>query len=366
MAEEEKIFSFRDWMAQNNRAYYSRAFPGKQGDFITSPMAHPAFGGAIARQLIEMDEKLGKPDPFSVYEFGAGTGQLSLNILKTIKEESSDLFPRLSYGISDFSEPASVIQNRFQEEFPEGLNHICFSPYFGSDEFENPEISSGCVLANEFLDALPVHLIVKRGGKYNEVFILEKGGKVEIAEFPPLSEVLNFIESHQIDLPDGVFAEINLEMDHWIQWLSSSLKKGFALIIDYGGIKDEIRGEHKPEGTLRGFKHHRMAEVFNLQIGEGDWTSDIDFSILARLAQKRGLGIAGLATQGDFLLGLGLAERLPTFRKKELTIPDLKEHLGMKFLFHPEGLGNAFHVLGLHKGVSAPKLAGFSVRRLEL
>lgn len=351
-------------MSQNNRTYYSQSFPGKQGDFITSPLVHPVFGGIIARQLMEMDEKLGHPDPFTVLEFGGGTGQLFLDILKAVKEESPNFFSRISYGVSDFPEPIAIFKQRIKEELPEGLDLIRFLPDYSSNDFTAPDIYKGCVLANEFLDALPIHLVVKRGETYKEIFVLEKEKGIEIVEMPPSQEVLNFIQTHRINLPEGVFTEINLEMEYWIQSISSALKTGFALIIDYGGFKEEVRGEHKPQGTLRGFKHHRLAEVFTLQVGEGDWTSDIDFSILARLAEKRGFQVTGHATQGDFLLGLGVAEQLPSFKKKELTLVDMKEHLGMKFLFHPQGLGNAFHVLGLHKGIPSPKLSGFSFRQL--
>lgn len=364
MGSEQKLLSFKDWMARNNRAYYARKAPGKSGDFITSPVVHRAFGEAIGRQLLEMDEQMGHPDPFFLMEFGGGNGQLAFDVLAGIREESPTFFSRLSYGISDFPEPLEMFRGRFEAEFPDLTDRLSFFPSFGFDFFSRlgTPAFQGCVLANEFLDALPIHLVVKRGLEFKEVFISESDDSFDVVELQPTPEVKTFIDAYHPDLPDGSFAEINLDMQTWVRGVSSSLKRGFALIIDYGGKE----GERPSGGTLRGFKNHKMVEVNTLNLGDGDWTSDIDFSILARVAQREGFSVTGFSTQGNFLLGLGMADRLPTFKKRELSLVDLKEHLAMKFLFHPEGMGNAFHVLGLHKGVTPSKLAGFSIRQETL
>jgi len=89
-----KIFSFKEWMAENNRLYYASRSPGKSGDFITSPVVNPAFGYALACQILEMDFKMGHPDPFLLLEFGGGDGKLALDILKGLKEESPDFLLR--------------------------------------------------------------------------------------------------------------------------------------------------------------------------------------------------------------------------------------------------------------------------------
>lgn len=366
MKNREKLLSFKDWMAENNRVYYSRRTPGKKGDFITSPLVHRAFGEAVARQILEMDEQLGHPDPFMLIEFGGADGQLALDILKCLSQESPNFYARLNYGISDFPESIQKFQSRFEKEFPTALENIQFFPPFGPS-FTHPGAEfPGCVLANEFIDALPIHLVVKRGTEFREIFIAEVNGRFEIVELPLSREVLQFIEATRFDLPDGHFAEINLEMQSWIRAISSSLARGFVLVLDYGAPGEELRGERYPEGTLRGFKNHRLSDVFTLQLGEGDWTSDVDFSILAKLAQREGFAVTGYSSQGNFLLGLGTAERLPLFRKKELDLREIKEHLAIKFLFHPEGMGNAFNVLGLHKGMEQPRLSGFSMRQERL
>lgn len=366
MGSADRLISFKDWMAQNNRAYYSRRAPGKEGDFITSPMVHRAFGEAVARQILEMDEQLGHPDPFYLVEFGGGSGQLALDILKCLYEESPRFFSRLHYGISDFPESLESFHSRFEEHFPQALSNIHLLPAFGPDVLQKIPEFPGCVLANEFIDALPIHLIVKRGTEVREIFVAEKTDGVDIVEMPPSAEVRRFIETNQINLQDGHFAEVNLDMHSWVRTVSSSLQRGFVLVLDYGGPGERLRSERYPEGTLRAFKNHKLSDVFTLQPGEGDWTSDVDFSMLARIARKEGFGVTGYSTQGNFLIGLGAAERLPLFRKKEANLDELKEHLAMKFLFHPEGMGNAFNVLGLHKGMESPRLSGFSLRQESL
>jgi len=366
MSQPKRLLSFKDWMAENNRAYYALRAPGKEGDFITSPLVHRAFGEAVARQILEMDEQLGHPDPFYLIEFGGGNGQLAVDILKCLYDEAPRFFARLKYGISDFPEPLQNFQSRFAQEFPDAMQNIQLLPPFMSRWGETIPEFPGCVLANEFLDALPVHLIVKRGTEYREIFIQEKPEGIEIVEMPPSPDVHAFIQSHAIDLQDGHFAEINLEMQSWIRTVSSSLKRGFVLVLDYGAPGEELRSSRYPEGTLRGFKNHKLADVFRLQLGEGDWTSDVDFSALVKIAKKEGFSLTGYSTQGNFLIGLGAVERMPIFKKKELDANEIKEHLAMKFLFHPEGMGNAFNVLGLHKGMEAPRLSGFSLRQEQL
>lgn len=366
MQNPERFLSFKEWMAENNRAYYARRSPGKQGDFVTSPIVHRAFGEAVARQVLEMDEQLHQPNPFYLVEFGGGTGQLALDILRCLHDESPRFFSRLKYVMSDFPESAENFQARFEKEFPLALKNIHILPEFGRGLTETIPEFPGCVLANEFLDALPIHLIVKRDADFREIFIAERAGRIEIVEMSPSPEVQNFIETNRIDLQEGHFAEINLEMQSWIRTVSSRLQRGFVLVLDYGGTGDILRSDRYPEGTLRAFKNHKLSDVFTLHPGEGDWTSDVDFSTLARLARKEGFSVTGYSTQGNFLLGLGAAERLPLFRKREINLEELKEHLAMKFLFHPEGMGNAFNVLGLHKGMDQPRLSGFSLRQEQL
>lgn len=367
MNPEEKLISFKEWMAQNNRAYYARHAPGKTGDFLTSPTISAAFGGAIARQILEMDAQLGRPEKFFALEFGGGQGRLALDILLTLYQESPDFFSRFFYGMSDFPEALTAFQKKLKKEIPEISKNLRLLPPFGKEFKANLPDGPGCIIANEFLDALPVHLVVKRGGDFKEIFIAEKAGTFEIVELPPSSEVQTFIQAFPFNLEDGQFAEINLEMKSWLRAISSFINRGFALVLDYGGPREELYSSRYPEGTLRGFKQHRLTDVFTLQLGEGDWTADIDFSTLAKVAVQEGFSITGFSTQSNFLLGTGIAERLPSFQHKKLDMNLLKEHLAMKFLFHPEGIGNAFNVLGLHKGITpAPTLSGFRLRQEKL
>lgn len=353
-------------MEKNNRAYYTHRLAGEKQDFFTNPAIHAAFGSAIARQILEMDTVLGSPHPFVFFEFGGGTGQLAVDILKTLQEESPNFFSRFYYGVSDFTESLAFLNSRIRREFPEMSGHFLFFPPYGPDFPDHLPAFPGCIFANEFLDALPVHYIVKRGTGFQEIFLAEKPEGYEFAEFPLSSPLKDFLKTYPMDLEEGCFAEINLEMQSWVHLASSTLKQGFVLVVDYGGLKEELHGSRYPEGTLRGFKYHRLADIFTLQLGEADWTSDIDFSTLAKIAEQEGFSVTGFSTQSNFLLGTGAAEQLPLFRKKNLDLKTMKEHLAMKFLFHPEGVGNAFHVLGLHKGTENPKLSGFRMRQEKL
>ncbi len=74
------------------------ARPTREGDFLTAPELHPIFGAALARQLAEAWERLGRPDPFTLVEYGAGAGTLALAIQSGLREDRSPLAEALVYA----------------------------------------------------------------------------------------------------------------------------------------------------------------------------------------------------------------------------------------------------------------------------
>ena len=71
--------------------------PGREGDFLTAPEAHPIFGAALSRAVADAWDRLGRPDPFVIREHGAGTGALALAILDGLAAEHADLAAIVRY-----------------------------------------------------------------------------------------------------------------------------------------------------------------------------------------------------------------------------------------------------------------------------
>ena len=132
------------------------ARPGRDGDFLTAPEAHPIFGAALARAVADAWDRLGRPDPFVLREYGAGTGTLALAILDGLAAEQPDLAARRATTRSRSSRAGSRPSRRGSRRPGHGAVLVAAS--------QRERRSIGFVLANEVLDALPVHRVVVRDG----------------------------------------------------------------------------------------------------------------------------------------------------------------------------------------------------------
>ena len=142
--------------------------PGRRGDFMTAPESHPIFGWAVARQLVEAWERLGSPRPFTVRELGAGTGALAVGIVEGLENAGSALRHALRYRIGERSTSRA-------RQVSERLAAL------GATDVLEPDDGApitGAVIANEVLDALPVHRVEGRpGGGLDELFVdVDRGG----------------------------------------------------------------------------------------------------------------------------------------------------------------------------------------------
>ncbi|MDI3339993.1 MAG: SAM-dependent methyltransferase, partial [Sphaerobacter sp.] len=149
--------------------YYRSASPraGRAGDFITAPEAHAIFGHTLARKLAALWRRLDRPDPFTLREYGAGAGTLALAILDGLRADGDELLAAIRY------EPIEINAAR-RAELAERLTAAGFA-----DRLHDPEPGqpiTGCVLANEFIDAFPVHRVTVRDGVLHELYVVWRDG----------------------------------------------------------------------------------------------------------------------------------------------------------------------------------------------
>jgi SAM-dependent MidA family methyltransferase len=283
--------------------YYVNEFarPGRGGDFLTAPEAHPIFGYTLARQVAQMAELLGRPRPFTLREYGAGAGALAWALLEGLQAERPDLLACLRY------EPVEINLTRLGE-----LRRTLIDEGFEAQLSEPGDAPlTGCILANEFLDASPVHRVEMQHGVLLERYVVWRDGWFAEESGPPSTPALaQYLADGGIELAEGQIAEINLELADWIGTIAAQLARGYVLLIDYGYRAEKLFGPDFREGTLRAYLQHTVSDDPFRAVGNQDLTAHVDFSALERAARAHGLCVLGLTTQADFLSGAGIGELL--------------------------------------------------------
>jgi SAM-dependent MidA family methyltransferase len=272
------------------------ARPGRGGDYLTAPELHPIFGEMIARAVTQVWEGLGRPEPFVVREYGAGDGALALPLLAaapgSARYDPIDVDPRR----------VEALVSRLAGAGLEGT----LWPGAGAP-------FDGIVIANEVLDALPVHRVRRRGDTLQELAVdLDADGSFVEREIdattPALAERL---DSEGIRLVDGQTAEVCLALDAWIADVAAPLRRGLLLLIDYGAVGGELYDPvRRRDGTLRAYVRHQVSDDPYRLVGRQDLTAHVDVTAVERAAHAAGLTTVGVTTQAESLIGLGIEQRL--------------------------------------------------------
>lgn len=333
--------------------YYNQPHAERSaGDYYTSPEVHPIFGRLLARQLHEMWECLERPPAFTVVELGAGKGRLARDILDWAERQPDGFAAALHY--------VALERSRLRRE---ALAATLVGRSVRMAE-ELGEVSSieGCILSNEFMDALPVHLVVWQRGRLREIFVTaESDGLCESCERPSRKELEGYFDKQEIRLVEGQRAEVNLKALEWIREIAQKLERGFVLTIDYGYRARELYDPIRHQGTLLAYREHRTSERILDVPGEQDLTAHVNFSALMEAGTEAGLQVTGFTTQGKFLMELGRKnEFADLYDGNEPETQRVKARLLLKNLIYPEGMGEIFKVLIQHKKVARPQLTGLA------
>ena len=313
---------------------------GAGGDFVTAPELSPLFGRTLARQIAQV---LGPDD--AVLEFGAGSGALAETLLGELS---------CPYFILETSPELRERQQRRLGGRTRWLERL-------------PERFRGVMLANEVVDAMPVHTlawtrdgVLERGVCANAGTGKEHTRVLAWSDRPADGAVL--IAANEIDMeipPSGRYeSELALVARAWLRSLGRFLERGAILVIDYGFPAHEYFHPQRSMGTLAcHYRHHVHDDPFYLP-GLQDVTAHVDFSALARAATDAGLDVLGYANQAQFLVNCGITDLLT-----EENPADAKRYLpaaaAAQKLLSPSEMGELFKVLAVGKGMSRP-LLGFS------
>ncbi|MDF1580811.1 MAG: SAM-dependent methyltransferase [Desulfuromonadales bacterium] len=322
---------------------------GKQGDFFTSSSVHSLFGRLLARQLKQMWDVLGG-GAFTIAEQGAGEGHLALDILTAIKEECPQFYARLTYLLVEISPDNRERQQRLLAAHAAQVSWCTF---------DDVEALVGCYLSNELIDAFPAHLLEKRAGTLQEVFVVDRDGELaeELREVST-PEIAEHFRRLGVAPVEGNRFEVNLAANRWMTQVARKIARGFVLTIDYGYPATELYSPLRSNGTLMCYQRHTSNEEPLLRIGEQDITAHVDFTALQLAGQAAGLEPLWFGEQYRFLMSLGFVEALIELQAKTADEKEARAlRLTLKNLIMPDGgMGETFKVLVQGKGVDNPAL----------
>jgi len=338
------VISFRDYMQsvlyQPGLGYYSAGLGkfGAAGDFITAPEISSLFGNTLARQC-EMIFEQGAAR--NILEFGAGNGRLCEQILTSLGRACT-------YSIIELS---ADLRLRQQEYLQSCLGAEVFARVSWLDQL--PKEFSGIILANEVLDAMPVHLVSK-DQQWFEPGIGFDGKGFNWCRYADDSEAVTAIgqiESAQALLPAGYTTEVNLNYRPWLNALRECCNQVVMLIIDYGYEQAQYYHPERSSGTLVCHYRHRSHADALVYPGLQDITASIDFDAFADAAIDCDFNLCGYTTQGQFLLAGGLLEEAGNAVPGSDTRGQLETAQQIKTLTLPTEMGERFKVIGLHKNL---------------
>jgi SAM-dependent MidA family methyltransferase len=353
--------------------YYARAAQrsGRAGDFFTSVDVGPLFGELLEIQLAEMAELLGKGVPrplfrFELVEAGAGNGRLSADVLRAARGRDPALYDRTFLHLVEAS---AVARAAHQDTLGDAADRLASSSPTLPPSFE------GVLVANELLDALPVHQVVMRGDGLREVYVESRrhqdGARLVTSEGPPSTPALAaYLAQLGVILEPGWQVEIGLRAVEWVRKAAQCLRRGFIVLIDYGHEARELYSGTHAGGTLTSFSRHTTSgyaagtPTWLERPGEQDLTAHVDFTSVRRAAEDEASVALGFLDQTYFLLGLLTGGRewlsFGSDPPGPSSLGELKQRLALKALLMPGHLGSTHKVLILGKNVGRPSLRGCS------
>lgn len=312
--QAEGAITVEAYMDACNAYYYATRDPlGAMGDFTTAPEISQLFGEMVGAALADCWKRAGSRDGAIYAELGPGRGTLASDALRVLRAAGFA-------GEVHLVETSPVLRDAQANALPGANIH---------ETVEALPARPLLLVANEFLDALPVRQFVNR---VERRVIIAAGGLAfdrdgEIVEDSPArQEAVSTIARRLVE--DG----------------------GAALIVDYGHSKS-ASGD-----TLQAVRGHAFAPLLD-RPGDQDLTAHVDFEAVRRAASDAGAAVTPLATQGEWLVSLGIEARAAALARGNPERADEIES-GLTRLIADDAMGSLFKVIAIHSP-DWPSPAGF-------
>ena len=296
---------------------------GHGSDFVTAPELSALFGWTLAQQVAQALQVTGTDE---VWEFGAGTGALADQVLQALQAR------QISVACYHIVEVSGALQTRQRERLQAFGDQVQWHTAL-------PAHLNGVLLGNELLDAMPVKLLARRHGQWQERGVVLDGSPARLAWqdrptrlTPPLA----------IEGEHDYLCEIHLQAEAFVRTVGERLRQGAIFLIDYGFPEAEFYHPQRHMGTLMCHRAHRADSDPLQDPGDKDITAHVNFTGIALAGNTVGLGVLGYCTQARFLMNCGLLQRLQD--------ADLPARVMAQKLIMEHEMGELFKVIGFFKG----------------
>lgn len=307
--------SVEAFMEACNAYYYATRDPlGVQGDFTTAPEISQMFGEMIGACLADCWRRAGAPSEAIYAELGPGRGTLASDAMRVLRSAGFG-------GQVHLVETSPVLRECQKHALPGAQFH---------DAIAALPARPLMLVANEFLDALPVRQYVEGIERHVQIaaggFAFDRAGET-VEDSPARDEAISHIATLIVE------------------------NGGVAIIIDYGHAKTA------PGDTLQAVRGHAFAPVLD-RPGEQDLTAHVDFEAVERSARAQGAEVTPLVTQGEWLVRLGIEARAQALSRAN---PEREKEIraAVDRLAGASGMGTVFKVIAVHSP-EWPAPAGFA------
>ena len=322
---------------------------GTKGDFITAPEISQLFGEIVGIWCLNMWHLNGSPSQFNLIELGPGKGTLMSDILRATKN-APGFHKAINICLVEISPELRKLQK-------EKIKHPRIKWF---DEYSNaPKEGFSILIANEFLDALPINQYTKRKGEWriNKVDVTKDTQHLFINHFDANPRIKGFLANKYPDAPDDAVIEIQDDANILTKEISQDIAKngGAALIIDYGYLETNRKNYIS---TIQAVKGHRYSPIFK-EIGNADISSHINFTALQDVATLHGANVYGPQAQREFLKNMHIELRKDMLLARATDKQKLDIESGYKRITHPKQMGDLFKAIALSNKKIKPESIGF-------
>ena len=322
-------------LAHPTAGYYPTRDPlGANGDFVTAPEISQMFGELIGLACVSYWLELGRPSRVRIVELGPGRGTLMADMLRAAR-----VAPAFGdAAVVHLVETSPVLRERQAAALP-GL------PVFWHDSMDGlPADRPLLLVANEFLDALPVRQFVRRAGRWHERLVgVDDEGSFRFIVARHATPFPEAVAGITADASEDTVLELGPARLAMAQTIARRIVEqgGLALLIDYGSVPGAPMAD-----TFRAVRRHAAVDPLRTP-GEADLSAHVDFHAVADAALAAGVRVYGPVSQGDYLGRLGAGQRLERLLASATGAQRASLESGYRRLVAPEAMGDLFKVLVL-------------------
>ena len=290
-------------------------------DFVTAPEMTPLFGQSLARQVAQALEASGTDE---LWEFGAGTGALALQLLQALGAMG---VPVRRYTIVDLSDSLKSRQQATLHAYASQVEWITALP----------ASMRGVVVGNEVLDAMPVQLLARVNQVWHERGVVVAGEAFDWSDRPTALR-----PPVEVDGDHDYLTEVHPQAEAFVRTLADRLECGSVFLLDYGFPESEYYHQQRHMGTVMCHRAHQSDVNPLADVGLKDITAHVNFTGIALAAQEAGLEVLGYTCQAHFLMNCGIVEAMQN--------EDLPQRVAAQKLIMEHEMGEFFKVIGFTKG----------------